>query len=93
MDSPYATHATLSETMVSALKVNNKYIANGDEYIAWHIRTADGETSRSYNPNIHKYIVTEESSSVCPSYVETTSHEEQKCTTLKDLPIFISSTR
>lgn len=79
--------------MVSALKANNKYIANGQKYIAWHIRTADGETSKSYDPKIHRYIVTEESSSVCPAYVEAMSQEEEKCAELKDLPIFITSTR
>lgn len=39
------------------------------EYIAWHIRTSDGETAQSYAPIAHKYVVQETSSYVCPTYL------------------------
>ena len=39
------------------------------EYVAWHIRTPDGETARSYDATIHKYVIQEPSSAVCPSYL------------------------
>lgn len=39
------------------------------EYVAWHIRTADGETARSYNADVHKYVIQEPSSDVCPTYL------------------------
>jgi len=40
------------------------------EYVAWHIRTSDGETARSYHATRHKYVIQEPSSVVCPSYLE-----------------------
>lgn len=40
------------------------------EYIAWHIRTTDGETTHSYVPAVHKYVIQEQSSEVCPTYRE-----------------------
>ena len=39
------------------------------EYVAWHIRTPDGETPRSYNAAVHKYVIQEPSSDVCPTYL------------------------
>lgn len=39
------------------------------EYVAWHIRTPDGETARSYNETVHKYVLQEPSSEVCPTYL------------------------
>lgn len=38
------------------------------EYVAWHIRTSDGETVKSYNEAVHIYVVQEPSSDVCPAY-------------------------
>lgn len=39
------------------------------DYVAWHIRTSDGETARSYSPARHKYVIQEPSSDVCPTYL------------------------
>ena len=40
------------------------------EYVAWHIRTPDGETAGSYDATVHKYVIEEPSTVVCPSYLE-----------------------
>ena len=39
------------------------------EYIAWHIRTPEGETDKSYLPTVNKYVLQEPSSDVCPTYI------------------------
>ena len=39
------------------------------EYVAWHIRTAEGETAKSYTPSKHLYVIQEPSSDVCPAYL------------------------
>ena len=37
------------------------------EYVAWHIRTSDGETAKSYHGQ--KYVIQEASSDVCPTFL------------------------
>ncbi|CAN0267678.1 unnamed protein product, partial [Hapterophycus canaliculatus] len=67
------------------------------DYVAWHIRTSDGESARSFKPNVHTYIFHGQSSSdVCPLYLTATAEAEEACRQLfpggvQDMPIFISS--
>lgn len=71
------------------------------EYIAWHIRTADGETATSYKPEIHRYVIQEPSSDVCPTYLmamEDALHVTEIChaslrSRLAEVPIYVSSNR
>ena len=65
--------------MIASLKEQSPWrLSNGatgrnhqtGEYIAWHIRTAAGETGKSYDPMIHQYVIQEPSSDVCPTYLE-----------------------
>ena len=71
------------------------------EYIAWHIRTADGETAKSYEPTIHKYVIQEPSSDVCPTFLaaqEAALHLVETCRASLSVPaddelVYISSNR
>ncbi|CAM9329392.1 unnamed protein product, partial [Laminaria digitata] len=67
-----------SPSMVASLEQHSPWGMVGDasgprhqtaEYIAWHIRTPVGETVQSYKPTVHKYVVQEPSSEVCPTYL------------------------
>lgn len=74
---------------------------NHAEYIAWHIRTSEGETAQSYHPTTHPYVIQEPAAVVCPTYL--VAMEEAMQTVLDCpisyawgtdvLPVYISSNR
>lgn len=74
---------------------------NPTEYAAWHIRTSEGETDTSYDPNLHPHVLEEPASAVCPAYLaamEDVAEATQKCRgphTLggRDEIVYISSNR
>ncbi|CAN0075885.1 unnamed protein product, partial [Hapterophycus canaliculatus] len=89
-----------SPSMIKSLAANSPWgppNARPNDYLAWHIRTSDGESTRSFRPDIHRYIFHGQSSSdVCPLYLTATAGAEEACRRLfpggmKDMPIFISS--
>lgn len=66
-----------SQSMIASLEEHSPWGTISDaskprhqsaEYVAWHIRTPDGETAKSYDANIHRYVIQEPSSAVCPTY-------------------------
>lgn len=83
----------ISERMQAALREHNPYLAQSRRYAAWHIRTADGETDRSFDPAIHKHVLTSSSSVICPAYADAMVLADQKCGRLQGMPIYIASTR
>lgn len=49
------------------------------KYMAWHIRTPDGETTNSYNPKLHTYITQEPSEIVCGAYLRAFVDAKEGC--------------
>lgn len=76
-------------------------LTNRTEYIAWHIRTSEGETVKSYLPDVHRYVIQEPATVVCPTYMVATEDVIQavyKCPSshgmdIEALPVYISSNR
>eukprot|EP00904_Undaria_pinnatifida_P001892 jgi/Undpi1/11703/HiC_scaffold_36.g13998.m1 len=74
-------------------------LTNRTEYIAWHIRTSEGETAKSYLPDVHRYVIQEPATVVCPTYMVATEDVIQavyKCPSshgmdIEALPVYISS--
>lgn len=64
-----------------------------DVYAAWHIRTPDGDTELSFIPAVHKYVVTEPSSVVCPSYLTALATVQTKCGLEPYTPVYVASNR
>lgn len=68
-------------------------------YVAWHIRTSEGESATSFNKNVHNYVFHQESSTtVVPLYLAATRSAKHICPMAfrdleDDLPIYISSNR
>lgn len=67
------------------------------EYVAWQIRTTDGESDTSYKPDRHKYIFDHvPSTEVCGWYFAATDVAFGVCPGVSDgtpMPIFVSSNR
>eukprot|EP00904_Undaria_pinnatifida_P003340 jgi/Undpi1/13006/HiC_scaffold_7.g02670.m1 len=70
-----------SPTVMSSLQEHSPWgMVMGDagmhhhptEYIAWHIRTSEGETATSYDPKVHPHVLEEPASAVCPAYLAAT---------------------
>lgn len=68
-----------------------------EKYVAWQIRTTDGESSVSYVPQVHKYIFDHvPSTEVCPWYFTAMEEALGACRGGSDgdaMPIFVSSNR
>eukprot|EP00903_Cladosiphon_okamuranus_P020134 g18487.t1 len=66
------------------------------KYVAWHIRTSDGETSSSFSPETHRYIFHgQRSEEVFPMFLAATEGSEYRCPSAfpggeHDTPIYIS---
>lgn len=69
------------------------------EYVAWHIRTASGETKESFIPDIHSHIINgQPSTTVFPLFLSATYHAEKVCPrfyhdNVPVMPVYISSNR
>ena len=55
-------------------------------FTAWHIRTPDSEVGLSFNPVIHKHVLTENSTELCKLFDEVSLAQGQS-----NLPVFLSS--
>eukprot|EP00752_Nemacystus_decipiens_P006570 g5916.t1 len=69
-----------SATIMSIMEPHDPWRSNMDSstkagssrYIAWHIRTSDGDTARSFKAAKHRYIFhNQPSTKVCPLYIST----------------------
>lgn len=65
-------------------------------YVAWHIRTAEGE--RSFDPRRYRHILKEPSTVVCPVYLSLSELATRRCTGvltegMAALPVFVATTR
>ncbi|CAM9203762.1 unnamed protein product [Ectocarpus sp. 13 AM-2016] len=91
-----------SPSMVASLEAHNPWTPAGfgprpTEYVAWHIRTSDGESMRSFKPDKHTYIFHGQSSTtVLPDFLSATGTAEKMCPKifhqdLSKMPVFISS--
>lgn len=73
--------------------------AGSSSYIAWHIRTSDGDTARSFKAAKHRYIFHNQSSAkVCPLYVSTLDASRRMYPPLfaengDVVPVYVSSNR
>eukprot|EP00903_Cladosiphon_okamuranus_P021167 g19443.t1 len=71
--------------------------AGSSRYIAWHIRTSDGDTARSFKVAKHRYIFhNQPSAKVCPLYISTLDSSRDMLPTLfaengDVVPIYVSS--
>lgn len=69
------------------------------QYVAWHIRTSEGESATSFNKNVHNYVFHQErSTTVVPLYLAATNSARRLCPRAfqgleGDLPVYISSNR
>eukprot|EP00903_Cladosiphon_okamuranus_P010130 g9593.t1 len=65
-----------------------------DAYVAWHMRTVDpADRIQGYNASVHKYMITEPSTLVCPAYENATTAFQASCSSLfpGDVDIFIAA--
>lgn len=73
--------------------------AGSTRYIAWHIRTSDGDTERSFKATKHRYIFhNQPSTKVCPLYISTLDSSKSMHPALFAenggvVPIYVSSNR
>jgi len=69
--------------MVAALEANHPWrldsVGARRRYVAWHIRTTEGESARSYNPEHHKYLFSGPSPHVCGAFLSATEKAEDMC--------------
>lgn len=68
------------------------------QYIAWHIRTADGETAASFNPKVHTHVSLQDSAVVCPAYLAKTEEAAAVCPghvfeRISEMPVYIATNR
>ena len=99
-----------SPTVMSSLQEHSPWgMVMGDagmhhhptEYIAWHIRTSEGETATSYDPKVHPHVLEEPASAVCPAYLAATGDLVEAAQTCRrphalggsDEIVYISSNR
>ncbi|CAM9707616.1 unnamed protein product [Ectocarpus sp. 8 AP-2014] len=88
-----------SPTMMNSMEAHAPWVTAGDSprtrahYHAWHIRTSEGETERSFSKQ--RYIFNNVASeSICPMFVSTREASEEACPSRfsgKDSPVYISS--
>lgn len=74
----------------------NPFAPGTDVYSAWHIRTPEGETSTSYDPSMHPYVVREQSSEVCHAFAQALGAARAACGPELmefDVPVYMSSNR
>lgn len=68
-------------------------------YVGWHIRTSEGESARSFDPNVNRYIFHgQPSSTVFPLYLSAMDEAAGRCPEMlpggiRDMPVYISSNR
>lgn len=91
--------------MMKSLEVYNPWRVDGrsmsrfQKYIAFQIRTTEGETAGSFDPKIHTYIFNNlQSTAVCDWYYAATEEAKGVCPAAfnageQDMPLFISSNR
>ena len=69
------------------------------QYVAWHVRTSEGESTTSFNKNVHLHVFHKESpTTVVPLYVAAMKKAEKLCPWAvvpekEGTPIYISSNR
>ena len=67
------------------------------KYVAWHIRTSDGESPSSFEPEVHQHVFDRvPSTEVCPWFFTAMQNPIGKCrdgSTGDAMPIFVSSNR
>ncbi|CAN0008770.1 unnamed protein product [Ectocarpus fasciculatus] len=92
-----------SASMMRSLEVYNPWRVEGSsmsrfqKYIAFQIRTTEGETAGSFDPKIHTYIFNNlQSTAVCSWYFAATEEAKGACPAAfdageGDMPLFISS--
>ncbi|CAB1104555.1 unnamed protein product [Ectocarpus sp. CCAP 1310/34] len=91
-----------SHSIMASLDANNPWTPAGfgsrpAEYVAWHIRTSNGETKESFSPDVHQYIFNgQTSAAVFPLFLSATSFAEKACPKLYHdnipiMPVYISS--
>lgn len=74
-------------------------VARSLPYSAWHIRTSEGETQKSYDPDKNLYIFNDQAPGfVCPLYISTAEKVRAACPNVfagqsQPMPVFISSNR
>lgn len=100
-----SARSALSASMVASLKTHSPWGARGNSsavtapYVAWHIRTSEGETKSSFSATKHRYIFNQQpSSAVFPQFLAATRNAEGRCSevhphSIQDMPVFISSNR
>lgn len=79
--------------------VHGLVAARGTPYSAWHIRTSEGESPRSYSPDRNVYIFNNQSpANICPLFISTKDTVRAACPSLaatqgRPMPVFIASNR
>eukprot|EP00752_Nemacystus_decipiens_P012206 g10821.t1 len=95
-----------SSSMVQSMAAQNPWAANQGttpddyhpmKYVAWHIRTSDGESASSFNADLHKYVFHgQRSDNVSSLYLAATKSAEDECPSVypgseRGTPVYISS--
>ncbi|CAM9663168.1 unnamed protein product [Ectocarpus fasciculatus] len=90
-----------SPAMMNSMEAHTPWVTAGDSprtrahYHAWHIRTSEGETARSFT--VQRYIFDKVASAqICPMFVSTRETSKEACPSRfsgKDSPVYISSNR
>lgn len=97
-----------SASMMESMAVHDPWVTDESasqsghrptKYAAWHIRTSDGESAKSFKPGKHRYVFDQESSTtVFPLFLAATKSAEDDCTSGNPgdehgTPIYVSSNR
>ncbi|CAN0352336.1 unnamed protein product [Ectocarpus sp. 6 AP-2014] len=91
-----------SPSMMASLRAHNPWTPSGfgplpKDYVAWHIRTSDGESKEGFNPDVHTYVFHGQSpNTVFPIFQFATKMAEKKCPKIfhedtQKMPVYISS--
>ncbi|CAN0174499.1 unnamed protein product, partial [Ectocarpus sp. 6 AP-2014] len=91
-----------SPSMMASLEAHNPWTSSAfgprpKDYVAWHIRTSDGETTKSFRPDVHTYIFHGQSSTtVFPFFLAAADTAEKMCPLIfhedtPKMPVYISS--
>ncbi|CAM9266154.1 unnamed protein product [Choristocarpus tenellus] len=80
-----------SPNMVQAMDIHCPFSITSTSYAGWHIRTSDGETSKSFDPNVHRYTYMEAPETVVFSYSRSMSYAAKELHINSSLPVYLST--
>ena len=106
LENPIANQSCINHRSASMLKSLEEHrpwtqaagaTLESAKYVAWHIRTSDGESPTSFEPEVHQHVFDRvPSTEVCPWFFTAMQNPIGKCrdgSAGDAMPIFVSSNR